>query len=64
MTASDLVGKLKANHYRADAIARVIGYIYLIQTTGWDEMRLSRTARHTLLKTFRSLGVDPQDVKL
>jgi hypothetical protein len=64
MTVIDLVAKLKANDYRVDAIARIVGYIVLIQGIGWDELNLSRTARHNLQKIFRTLGIDPQDVKV
>lgn len=62
MTVPDLVAKLRANQYRADAVARVIGYIALIQALGWEGLNLSRQSKHALLKTFRSLGIDPQDI--
>ncbi len=62
MTVADLVAKLRASQYRADAIARLIGYVAMIQHMGWDELNLSRQSRHALLKTFRSLGIDPHEV--
>jgi hypothetical protein len=62
MTVADLVAKLRASQYRADAIARLIGYVAMIQHMGWDELNLSRQSRYALLKTFRSLGIDPHEV--
>ena len=62
MTVPDLVAKLRASQYRADAIARIIGYVVMIQGLGWDELNLSRQSKYALIKTFRSLGIDPSEV--
>ena len=62
MTVPDLVAKLRASQFRADAIARLIGYVAIIQSMGWDELNISRQSKHALLKTFRSLGIDPHEI--
>ncbi len=62
MTVVDLVAKLRASQYRADAIARMIGYVAMIQRLGWDELNISRQSKHSLLKTFRALGIDPHEI--
>ena len=62
MTVPDLVTKLRASQYRADAIARLIGYVAIIQKIGWDELNLSRQSKYALLKTFRSLGINPHEI--
>jgi len=64
MTVVDLVDKLRASQYRADAVARVIGYVVMIQRLGWDGLKVTRMARHNIEKTFKSLGVDPFSVEL
>jgi len=62
MTVPDLVAKLRASQFRADAIARLIGYVAIIQKMGWDELHISRQSKHALLKTFRSLGINPAEI--
>jgi hypothetical protein len=64
MTIPELVEKLQANQYRTDAIARIIGYIVMIQGLGWDELRLSRQSKSGLQKTFRSIGIDPHTIRI
>jgi len=62
MTVPDLVAKLRASQNRADAIARVVGYVAIIQALGWDELNITRQSKHALLKTFRSLGINPHEI--
>lgn len=64
MTVLELVAKLVAAKQRADAVARIVGYIVMIQRLGWDDLPLNRTARHNLEKTFRLLEIDPHKVEL
>ena len=64
MTVPELVEKLKAGHHRADAIARIIGYIVMIQRMGWDKLPLNRTARFGLEKTLRLLEIDPLTIEI
>lgn len=64
MTVVDLVAKLKAGQHRADAIARIVGYVVMIQRLGWDELPINRVTRYTLEKTFRLLEIDPHSVEI
>ena len=63
MTVTELVTSLKENQHRADAIARIIGYVAMIQHMGWDELPMNRISKYNLEKTFRLLGIDPHDIK-
>ncbi len=64
MTVVDLVAKLKAAQHRADAIARIIGYVVMIQRLGWDNVPVNRITRYNLEKTFRLLEIDPHSVEI
>ncbi|MBV9852105.1 MAG: hypothetical protein JO250_20765 [Armatimonadetes bacterium] len=64
MTVVDLVAKLRAGQHRADAIARIVGYIVMIQRLGWDDLPLNRVSKYNLEKTFRLLEIDPHQVEL
>jgi len=64
MTVVELVNKLKQSQQRADAIARVIGYVVMIQRLGWDELPMNRTSKWKLEKMFKLLGVDPLKVEI
>ena len=64
MTVVELVAKLQASHHRVDAIARIVGYVVMIQRMGWDNMPLNRTAKFGLQRTFRLLEIDPLSVEL
>lgn len=59
MTVVELVEKLKASHHRGDAIARVIGYIVMIQRLGWENLPVNQTTRYNLKSMFKSLDIDP-----
>jgi hypothetical protein len=59
MTVVELVEKLKASHHRGDAIARVIGYVVMIQRLGWENLPVNQTTRYNLKSMFKSLDVDP-----
>ena len=64
MTVVDLVAKLKAGQHRADAIARVIGYVVMIQRLGWDNLPVNRITKYNLEKMFRFLEIDPHSVEI
>lgn len=64
MTVVQLVEKLRASHHRADAIARIIGYIVMIQRLGWDSLPINRITRYSLEKTFRLLDIDPTAIEI
>lgn len=64
MTVVELVEKLKASHHRGDAIARILGYIVMIQRLGWDRVPINRSARFNLERTFKLLEIDPAAVEI
>ena len=64
MTVVALVEKLKQGHHRADAIARIIGYVVMIQRLGWDGVPVNRTSRYKLVRDFKMLDIDPLSVEL
>jgi hypothetical protein len=64
MTVPDLVARMKAAGNRADVIARLIGYIAMIQHLGWDNLPCSRVTRFELQRTFRHLEIDPLKLEL
>lgn len=64
MTVVDLVSRLQESEQRADAIARVLGYVVMIQRLGWDGMPISRSSKWKIEKMFKLLGVDPHSVEL
>lgn len=49
MTVPDLVRKLKEGQHRADAIARILGYVVMIQRLGWDGLPVSVIAVDTYI---------------
>ena len=64
MTVVALVEKLKASHHRGDAIARIIGYIVLIQRLGWENLPVNQTTKYNLKAMFRNLDIDPAAIEL
>lgn len=64
MTIVQLVAELRASHHRADVIARIVGYIVMIQRLGWDDLPLNRIAKYNLQKTFKLLDIDPTSVEV
>ena len=60
----ELVQKLKENHHRADAIARIIGYVVMIQRLGWEGLPVNRTSRYKLVRDFKMLEIDPLSVEI
>lgn len=64
MTVVDLVAKLRASQLRADAIARIVGYVVMIQRLGWDDLPVNRITRYSLEKTFRLLDIDPRTIEI
>jgi len=64
MTVIDLVKKLKEGEHRADAIARIIGYVVMIQRLGWDGLPVNRTSKYKLIRDFKMLEIDPLSVEL
>ncbi len=64
MTVIDLVAKLKAGQHRADTIARIIGYVVMIQRLGWDDLPVNRITKYNLEKMFRLLEIDPYTVEI
>jgi hypothetical protein len=64
MTVVELVEKLKASQHRADVIARIIGYVVMVQRLGWDNLPINRATRYNLEKDFRLLGIDPFSIEI
>jgi len=64
MTVPDLVAKLKASNHRADSIARIIGWVTLIQHVGWENLPGNRGTRFNIERTFRQLEIDPMKVDI
>jgi hypothetical protein len=64
MTVVELVNKLKAGRHRADAIARIVGYVVMIQRLGWEGLPMNRTSVWKLEKSFKLLEIDPLTVEL
>ncbi len=64
VTVVDLVAKLRADQHRGDVIARIVGYVVMIQRLGWEELPLNRIAKYNLKKTFRLLNIDPLQIEI
>ena len=64
VTVVDLVAKLREDQHRGDVIARIVGYVVMVQRLGWDGLPLNRIAKYNLQKTFRLLNIDPLQIEI